>query len=67
MGEKWKVNKVNGENAQATGFLHTSIGNTGPYDYLYQSIKQLSTTKRKKPELLKNTQCEINNDDDKNE
>ena len=67
MGEKRKANKVNGENAQATGFLHTNIGNTGPYDYLYQSIKQLSTMKSKKPELLKNSQCEINNDDDKNE
>ena len=44
-----------------------SIENTGPYDYLYQSIKHLSTMKRKKPELLKSTQCEINNDDDKNE
>ena len=47
------------------GFLHATIENIGPYDYLYQSIKQLSTMKRKKPELLKGTKWEINNDDDK--
>ena len=45
-GEKWVIKKVNGENAQATGFLHTIIEITGPYDYLYQSIKQMSTMKK---------------------
>ena len=65
--EKRKANKVDGNNAQVIGFSHTSIGNTGPFDYLYQSAKQLIVSKRKKPEVPKNTKCEINDEIDKNE
>ena len=51
-GEKWDFKKVNGENAQMTGFLHATTGIIVPYDYLYQTIKQKNTVKEKKPELL---------------
>ena len=54
-GAKYEINKVDGESAPATGFLHATIVIIVPYDYLYQSIKQKNTTKRKKPELSKGT------------
>ena len=45
MGAKYEINKVDGESAQATGFLHATNEFIVPNDYLYQLIKLKNTKK----------------------
>ena len=44
-GAKWEIKKVNGENAQAIGFLHATNEFIVPNGYLYQLIELKNTRK----------------------